>query len=53
MKNNFVLLKDIGKLKKGKKFESFDGIVSAVVVDIDDDKEQTIRFDDKEWFKIL
>lgn len=51
MKDSFILLKNIGKLKKGKKFESFDGLVSAVVVDMNNDKEQTIRFDNKEWFK--
>jgi hypothetical protein len=53
MEDNFVLLKDIGELKKGKKFESFGGLVSAVVVDMGDSKEQTIRFDNKEWFKLI
>jgi hypothetical protein len=51
MEDNFVLLKDVGKFKKGKKFESFGGLVSAVVVDMDNGKEQIIRFDDKEWFE--
>lgn len=47
----FILIKDIGKLKKGKKFDSFGGLVSAVVVEVDD-KNKTIRFDDKEYFKL-
>ena len=48
--DKFTLLKDIGNLRKGKKFDSFGGLVSAINV-IVDGKEKTIRFDDKEWFK--
>jgi hypothetical protein len=51
MEDNFVLLKDVGKLKKGKKFKSFGGLVFGVTVDTGNNKEQIIRFDDKEWFE--
>lgn len=48
--DKFTLLKDIGNLRKGKKFDSFGGLVSAVIVMVDG-KEKTIRFDNKEFFK--
>lgn len=54
--DRFQLLKDIetdnGKLKKGKKFDSFNGLVCAVDVKVDG-KTKSIRFDDKEYFKLV
>jgi len=52
--DRFQLLKDVetdnGKLKKGKKFDSFGGLVCAIDVEVDG-KRKSIRFDDKEYFK--
>lgn len=48
----FRLLKDTDNLKKGKNFESFGGLVCGVVTKIEG-KETVIRFDDKNWFKII
>jgi hypothetical protein len=50
--DKFILLQDIGKFKKGKTFDSFGGLVSGVVVDLGDGKEKTIKFYDKDWFKL-
>lgn len=54
--DRFQLLKDIetdnGKLRKGKKFDSFGGLVCAVDMKIDG-KTKSIRFDDKEYFKLV
>lgn len=54
--DRFQLLLDVetddGKLKKGKKFDSFGGLVCGVTVKVDG-KNKTMRFDDKEYFKLV
>lgn len=52
MNDKFVLLKSVGKFKKGKIFESFGGIVCGVVVELANGEEKTIKFYDSTWFKI-
>lgn len=42
----FRLLKDVDVMKKGKKFDSFNGLVSGVTVS----KDLTIKFTDTEFF---
>lgn len=51
IRDKFILLKKVGKHKKGKIFESFGGLVSGIVVEIDG-KDETIRFDNTEYFKL-
>jgi hypothetical protein len=51
IRDKFILLKKIGKHKKGEVFESFGGLVSGITVEIDG-IEQTIRFDNPEYFRL-
>lgn len=44
----FKLLKDFDIWEKGKVFDCFDGIVCGVA-----GENESIRFDDKEWFKMI
>jgi hypothetical protein len=51
-RDKFVLIKSVGNLKKGKTFDSFGGLVSAIDIQLEDGTEKTIRFDDTEYFKL-
>jgi hypothetical protein len=51
LQDRFVLLKPIGHFKKGKVFESFGGLVSGVVVEMEEGEVQ-INFSDPEWFSL-
>jgi hypothetical protein len=50
MRDKFKLLKPFGKHKKGKIFESFGGLVCGIT---DNKTNQTIRFDDKNYFTLI
>jgi hypothetical protein len=50
MKDKFKLLKPFGKNKKGKVFDSFGGLVCGITCNETGTK---IRFDDKEYFKLI
>lgn len=48
----FKLKKDVGGLKKGKKFDCFGGLVKGITVEVDG-QTKTIDFDDKEHFEMI
>ena len=51
-KFEFILLQDVGEYKKGKVFDSFGGLVSGVVVGLNNNEEKKLLFYDSEWFKL-
>lgn len=48
----FRLLKDTDKVKKNKKFDCYNGLVSGVVLTING-KQEKINFTNKEYFKMV
>jgi len=51
MNSIFILQQDIGNLKKGRKFDSFGGIVSGITIEIEKEEKQ-ISFANKKYFKL-
>lgn len=46
----FELIKKFGEYKKGRVFDSFDGLVRGIATN--SKKSKTVNFDDKTYFKI-
>jgi hypothetical protein len=49
-KTEFRLIKDFGSYKKGQVFNNYGGVVHGIECE---DTNQTMRFDDKEYFEIV
>lgn len=49
-KTEFRLIQDFGSYKKGQVFNCFGGLVHGIECE---DTNQTMRFDDKEYFEIV
>jgi hypothetical protein len=45
----FKLIKPIGEFKKGKTFDSYDGLVMGIVIEVDG-KKTTLNFNDTNYF---